>query len=149
MTQASSVPRGSAPLIALLDQAQIRASNLIRVVGPHGLSALLWLCRHGFEQVGCLRPGQGCPHEQPDAILVAHSCDRAQLDKLLSTGPQVREGGVLIFQTALPRRGAPGPAEPMEILLQNHGYVVERSLRGAHRRLHVARRRAQSWKRAA
>ncbi|HEX2818391.1 MAG TPA: hypothetical protein VHN39_18505, partial [Phenylobacterium sp.] len=63
----------SDPLIALLERAHVTRSSLIRVTGPSGLSAMLWLCRHGYEQVGYLKPGAG-PHEQPEALIVAHTC---------------------------------------------------------------------------
>src|SRR5476649_1920029 len=84
----------SDPLIALLERAHVTRSSLIRVTGPSGLSAMLWLCRHGYEQVGYLKPGAG-PHEQPEALIVAHTCDESTLRHLLEAGPHVREGGVL------------------------------------------------------
>jgi hypothetical protein len=148
MTQAScSGLFQSDPLIALLDQAQVKASSLIRVTGPSGLSALLWLCRHGYEEVGYLRSGRGCPHEQTDALLVAHTCDEAWLDRLLANGPHVREGGVLIFQTPPPAQGA--NVDPIHRLLDEYGYSVERCLQGVRRELHVARRRVQHLRKAA
>jgi len=148
MTQESSTGLlSSDPLICLLERAQVRKSSLIRVTGPSGLSALLWLCRHGYEQVGYLKPGAG-PHEQPDALIIAHTCDEASLLRLLENGPHVREGGVLVFQSPLPR--ALGfRADPIHQLLRNHGYAVEQCLHGARRELHVARRLALAWREAA
>lgn len=130
---------GADPLMSLLQRAQITKSSLIRVTGSSGLSALLWLCRHGYEQVGYLRPGAG-PHEQPDALIVAHTCDEATLRNLLETGPHVREGGALVFQSPLPRVLA-FRADPIHRLLESHGYVVEECHHGQRRELHVARRR--------
>lgn len=140
---------GGDDLVALLDQSHVYKSSLIRVTGSRGLSALLWLCRHGYDQVGYLRSGQGCPHEQPDALLVAHTCDAAALRRLLSTGPHVREGGVLIFQSRRPDDAADAAPDPIHDCLDRHGYAIERCLHGSHRELHVARRLAQAWRRAA
>jgi len=132
-------------LVDLLEQSQVHKSSLIRVTGPSGLSALLWLCRQGYEQVGYLRPGHG-PHEQPDALIIAHTCDQLSLQRLLSTGPHVREGGVLIFQSPLP---AQAEGDLIHRCLARFGYAVERCLPGTRRELHVARRRPQAWKKAA
>ena len=148
MTQESSSGLlSSDPLISLLERAQVTKSSLIRVTGASGLSALLWLCRHGYEQVGYLRPGHG-PHEQPDALIVAHTCDEPTLRNLLSTGPHVREGGVLVFQSPLPGASSPH-GDAIHRLLKSHGYAVEQCLHGARRELHVARRLAQAWRKAA
>jgi hypothetical protein len=129
----------SDPLIALLAQAKVTRSSLIRVTGPSGLSALLWLCRHGYEQVGYLKPGAG-PHEQPDALIVAHTCDEASLRGLLTSGPHVREGGALVFQSPLPT-ALDGRDDPIHRLLLSHGYAVEQCHHGHRRELYVARRR--------
>lgn len=133
----SATPPYSDPLVALLQSAGVDRSSVIRVTGPSGLSALLWLCRHRFEQVGYLKPGRGCPHEAPDALIVAHTCDAAWLARLLDAGPHVREGGALVFLSPLPRGGV---LDPIHRLLARHGYVVERCVHGARRELHMARR---------
>lgn len=140
--EASGGLLSSDPLISLLARARINKTSLIRVTGSSGLSALLWLCRHDYEQVGYLRPGAG-PHEQPDALIVAHTCDEAALRHLLETGPHVREGGALVFLSPLPRvlafRG-----DPVHRLLKSHGYAVEECHHGQRRELHVARRLPQA-----
>ena len=128
----------SDPLISLLARAHITKSSVIRVTGSSGLSALLWLCRHGFEQVGYLKPGHG-PHEAPDALIVARTCDEATLAALLQNGPHVREGGALVFQSPLPRVLA-FRADPIHRLLRRHGYTVEECHHGHRRELHIARR---------
>jgi hypothetical protein len=127
----------SADLVALLEQAGVHKNSLIRVTGPSGLSALLWLCRHDYEEVGYLRPGLGCPHEEADALIVAHTCDPAFLARLLAGGPHVREGGVLVFQSALP---AAEGQDSIARRLAAAGYRIERRFQGEHRQLHVARR---------
>jgi hypothetical protein len=137
----------SDPLISLLERAHVTKSSLIRVTGSSGLSALLWLCRHDYQQVGYLKPGHG-PHEQPDALIVAHTCDEAALRDLLATGPHVREGGALIFQSPLPGVLA-GRADPIHRLLKSHGYELEECHHGQRRELHVARRQPNAWLKAA
>ena len=132
----------SDPLIALLERAHVTKSSLVRVTGSSGLSALLWLCRHGYEQVGYLRPGAG-PHEQPDALIVAHTCDEATLHDLLVSGPHVREGGALVFQSPLPRVLG-FRADPVHRLLKAFGYAVEECHHGQRRELHIARRLHQA-----
>ncbi|MBU1377354.1 MAG: hypothetical protein KKE02_13100 [Alphaproteobacteria bacterium] len=134
----SAAPPVGDPLVWLLRSAGVDRSSLIRVTGPSGLSALMWLCRHGYQQVGYLKSGRGCPHEAPDALVVAHTCGAAWLARLLETGPHVREGGVLVFLSPLPEAQA---ADPIHRLLAAHGYDVERCVHGARRELHVARRR--------
>ena len=144
MSQVSSAQDASGgllssdPLIALLARAHVTKSSVIRVTGPSGLSALLWLCRHGYEQVGYLRPGAG-PHEQPDALNVAHTCDEAGLEDMLAKGPHVREGGALVFQSPVPRVLG-FRADPIHRLLRRYGYTVEQCHHGKRRELHVARR---------
>ena len=150
MTQESSAGLLSTdPLLSLLEGAQVSKSSLIRVTGPSGLSALLWLCRHGFERVGYVKPGAGRPNEDADALIVAHTCDESALERLLLTGPQVREGGVLIFRSPLPTNAEAGRSDPIHRLLQRSGYVVETCLHGGRRELHVARRRSDAWLKAA
>jgi hypothetical protein len=140
MPQSPPGRSNSDDLVDLLEQADVHKTSLIRVTGPSGLSALLWLCRRGYEQVGYLRAGQGCPHEEPDALLIAHTCDDASLEALLSRGPRVREGGVLIFQSP-PPPAAGRLEDPIHRRLRQSGYTVERCLHGGRREVHVARRR--------
>lgn len=137
----------SGDLVTLLEQSDIHKSSLIRVTGNSGLSALLWLCRHGYEQVGYLRPGPGCPEEQADALIIAHTCDEVTLARLLAAGPHVRDGGILIFQSPLPL--ANDRSDPIHRRLTLAGYVVERCVHGQRRELHVARRIGQTWRKAA
>jgi hypothetical protein len=134
------------PLLSLLESAGVTRSSLIRVTGPSGLSALLWLCRHGFEQVGYVKPRPDGPREKADAVIIAHTCDEAALAALLASGAPVREGGVLIFRSPL---AAGSRVDPIHRLLQSHGYDVEQCLHGGHRELHVARRRVRDLRQAA
>lgn len=133
----------SRDLLALLEAADIHRSSTIRVTGPSGLSALLWLCRHGYDQVGYLRSDQRGPHDEADAVLVAHTCDEVALIRILAAGPQVREGGALIVQTP--------QIEPDRFrrLLERAGYNETQHLRGERRDLHVARRHVEFLRKAA
>jgi hypothetical protein len=120
----------------VLAGAGVDKTSTIHVTGPGGLAALLWLCRHGYEQVGLVRHGRS-PGEDSDLLWAPLTCDLAALDALLETGPHPRDGGVLIVQTPEPPAGT---TDPVHTLLRRHGYRIERCLHGRHRELHVARR---------
>ncbi|THD83244.1 MAG: hypothetical protein E7812_00145 [Phenylobacterium sp.] len=136
----------TAPLIALLESVGVGRSSVIRVTGSSSLSALLWLCRHDYQQVGYMRAIDGAPHEEPDAIIVAHTCNELDLKRLLAVGRQVRPGGVFIFQL---RAGDGGSALAVDWLLEQAGFTPERRLEGGHRALIVARRRTLALSKAA
>jgi len=127
-------------LADLLRRAGVDKSSTIRVTGPAGLAALLWFCRHGYEQVGYVRGGP-CPAEDGDLVLAPQTCDVGALAGILAKGPHPRAGGVLIVQTPIPDSATPAGADPVHELLARCGYNVERCVRGHHRELHVARRR--------
>jgi hypothetical protein len=123
----------------ILLHAGIGKNSVIRVTGSAGLAALLWFCRHGYERVGYVLNGP-CPADDGDLLLVPQTLDLDGLGRLLKQGPHVRTGGVLIVQT--PEHGAHAEPDPAHRLLAHHGYRVERCVRGRHRELHVARRKA-------
>jgi len=134
-------------LVALLERAGVTQSSAIRVIGPHGLPALLWLCRHGYADVGCFRPSVGLPHDdEPDAILVAHTCGEIELKRLLPVARQVRPDGALIFQLW---SGTDADPLAIEWLLQSAGFQPEARFDGERRALIVARRRSLTLRRAA
>jgi hypothetical protein len=145
----SSLPPSSVNdiLTDLLQHAGVCKSSTIRVTGPAGLAALLWFCRHGYEQVGYVRAGP-CPAEDGDLVLAPQTCDLPTLAAILARGPHPRAGGVLIVQTPIPDV-APGAVDPVHDLLEQSGYRVERCVRGHHRELHVARRGVWSSEREA
>jgi hypothetical protein len=136
----------TAPLIALLERVGVTKSSVIRVTGPSSLSALLWLCRHDYQQVGYMRAIDGAPHEEPDAIIVAHTCNEIDLKRLLAAGRQVRPGGVFIFQL---RSGHDSGALGVDWLLESAGFTTEQRLDGEHRALIIARRRTLAMRKAA
>jgi hypothetical protein len=126
-------------LSELLAAAGLGKADTIRVTGPAGLAALLWFCRHGYDQVGYVGVGRG-PSDDADLLLIPQTCTLAELAAILQRGPHPRDGGVLIVQT--PETCGPGP-DPVHALLTREGYQVERCLHGRHRELHVARRRSR------
>lgn len=133
----------------LLRFAGLGKSSIIRVTGRAGLAALLWFCRHGYEQVGYVREGPSSS-DDGDLVLAPQTCDLDALSAMLRFGPRPRVGGVLIVQTPIPDDAAPDGSDPARELLARSGYQVERCLRGHHRELHVARRRADpAYRRAA
>jgi hypothetical protein len=136
----------TASFAELLESVGVSKSSVIRVTGPSSLSALIWFCRHGFEQVGYVRPGEGCLHEEPDAIIVAHTCNELDLKRLLSVGRQVRPGGVFIFQF---RSAADASPLAIDWLLQQAGFTAEQRLERGRRALIVARRRTVALRKAA
>jgi hypothetical protein len=122
----------------LLQSAGLGKADTIRITGPAGLAALLWFCRHGYEQVGYVRTGRGSS-EEGDLLLVPQTCSVDELEQLLRSGPRPKHGGVLIVQT--PQPPSDSGFDPVHDLLAREGYDAERCLHGHHRELHVARRR--------
>jgi hypothetical protein len=125
-------------LAGILKQVGIGKDSTILLTGPSGLLPLLWFCRHDYRHVGYVRPGPA-PANDRDLLLVPHTCDIAALTRILEDGPHVRPGGVLIVATPEPKCGS--GADPVHQLLRHFGFEIERCLHGAHRELHVARRR--------
>ncbi|WP_293370857.1 hypothetical protein [Phenylobacterium sp.] len=136
----------AAMLTTLLDGAGITRSSVIRVTGDGALAGLLWLRRHGYEGVGYGWSGANAPRLEPDAVLVAHTCDEITLKRLLAVGRQVRPGGVFVFQHRLESEGC---ALGIEWLLDQAGFITERRLNGARRALIIARRRDSAMCKAA
>ena len=138
MVEPSDLPqhaRGDT-LTEVLTAAGVNRDSIVRVTGPAGLAALLWFSRHGFNQVGYVR-ADNHPLVDGDLLLIPQTCEAPVLDAILSHGPGVRPGGVLIVQTPEP---AEGKLDPIHGLLKRHGYAIERCLHGRHREMHVARR---------
>jgi hypothetical protein len=138
--QPSALAPASLVLNEVLERAGLEKTSAILVTGPGGLAALLWLCRHGYQHVGLLRPGAG-PHEDSDLLWAPLTCDIAALEAMLRAGPHPRDGGLLVVQTPGSAGDvADGATQRAHALLRRYGYSVERCLHGHHRDLHVARR---------
>ena len=135
-----------APLETLLAEVGVTKSSVIRITGPSALGALLWFCRHDFDEVGYVRPGDGAPHESPDAIIVAHTCNELELKRLLAVGRQVKPGGVFLFRCRVPGQST---LLAIDWLLGQAGFEVDRRIVSHGRALVVARRRAAQMLRAA
>lgn len=128
-------PTPTIGLARLLNEVGLRADSAIRVTGPGSLSALIWLCRRGYQNVGCLSAGRRAPADQADAVLAAHTASAEWLDDLLDHGPHVREGGVILVQ-GRPDLWAGAAAR----VFHAHGFDLVRRLPGAHRDVLAARR---------
>jgi hypothetical protein len=121
-------------LCARLKSAGVLKSSVIRVVGEGGLHALLWLCRHGYEQVGLMRGAS--PAEPAEVVLAPSACPPEALEQILAQASHLRPDGLVVLGT---RRGAPGAAAAPS-LLGRHGFRVERQVSGRHRDIYLARR---------
>ena len=144
MSQETS--RSSISLAQLLAEAGVRPGSNIRVTGPGSLSALLWLCRRGYDRVGCLQAGRRSPADDAEALLVAHTATGGWLADLLDRGPHMREGGVMIVQTAHASAANDGV---VEAVFRAHRFNVVRRLSGAPRDVLVARRSVGDLREAA
>lgn len=127
--------RPTVGLFQLLETAGVGPHSAIRVTGSGALSALLWLHRRGYVDVGCLKAGHRAHGEEVDALLAAHTATGDWLNDLLDRGPHVRQGGVIIVQTP-PADGALVAARAFH----QHGFEVVRRLPGSHRDVLIARR---------
>lgn len=123
-------------LCALLKNAGVLKTSVIRLVGRGGLPALLWLCRHGYEQVAFTRAGPG-PSEPADVVLAPNTCEPGALEAMLVQLPHVTPGAIVILRT---RRPSCGERETAPELLRRGGFHVEQRLRGRRRDVYVARR---------
>ncbi|MDR3513272.1 MAG: hypothetical protein P4L73_16670 [Caulobacteraceae bacterium] len=125
-------------LARLLQQAGLGKSAVLRVTGPAGLTAALWLCRHGFEHAAYVHPNWVGTMRSADALVVPHACASEELGRLLQDGDCLREGGVLIVQTATdaPANGV----DAVSLLLEALGYRLEHRLSDKGRAICVARR---------
>jgi hypothetical protein len=139
-------PAGVHDVPEVLRRAGIDQHSVIQITGPEGFPTLLWLCRHGFENVGYVRCGSPCPAETADALIIPHACTADELVALLDRGPRVRHGGTLVFRAA----GANDEAvRAIEAVLHRFGYHVAVRLAGGRRTVSIARRDASAYARAA
>lgn len=133
---ASQTHHTTEPLADLLAQAGVARDNVIRISGPSGLAALLWFARHGYQQVGYLRPGRH-PCDDGDLLFLTQRLDTDGLSRLLAQGPLIRQGGVVILQMLDSPEGGEHAALR---LLSAAGYRTEHCLHGRHRTVGVVRR---------
>jgi hypothetical protein len=131
----------------ILRDAGVRADSAVRVTGKDGLAPLIWLCRHGFENVAYVRQGHGAPRDPGDVLLVLHNTAPDELERLLNDRPAVREGGLLIIRTPAPPSGARG--DRVHRILEQAGYAVEGCIPRRSNEVHVARRKVRADSRKA
>ena len=125
----------------VLRQAGLTKDSVLRVTGPAGPAAALWLNRHGYERAAYVHPHWVAAMASADALLVPHACGTEELADLLHDGDCVREGGVLIVQASSDRftRGF----DSLRALLQPLGYHLEKHLSDRGLDIYIARRSNQ------
>ncbi len=145
LAQPGARPSVSETLSDLLNDAGIGKGDTVRITGHGGLAALLWFCRHGYENAGYVSVGRG-PSDEGDLLIVPQTCGIRDLEDILRLGPHPRQGGVLIVQTVA-KLAADG--DPVRTMLGRAGYRLERHVHGRHRDVHVVRRLARPTARLA
>ena len=122
----------------VLRQAGLTKDSVLRVTGPAGPAAALWLNRHGYERAAYVHPNWVAAMGSADALLVPHACGAEELADLLHEGDCVREGGALIVQASSDRftRGF----DSLRALLQPLGYQIEKHISDRGLDIYIARR---------
>jgi len=134
-------------LTRVMQRAGLTRNEVIRVAGPAAVTAVLWLNRHGYDRAAFVHANRVATMAPVDALLIPHACEARELADLLGEADCLREGGVLIVQTA-PGGGAVG-AESIPGLLATLGYQIEHSLSERGRNVCIARRRGFGFRLAA
>ena len=124
-------------LMRILHAAGVEKDDLIRVVGPSGPLAALWLSRHGYS--GAVFVRAAAERARPaDAVLVAQPSAAEELAPLLDVAGAVRDDGALIVQTR-PGRGGE-EFEAVAALLRRQGFREQHRLNDKGRPICIARR---------
>jgi hypothetical protein len=125
-------------LMRILHAAGVEKDDLIRVVGPSGPLAALWLGRHGYHRAVFVRTSTA-EHARPaNALLVAQPCAAEQLAPLLDVAGPVSDDVTLVVQT---RPGLGGDEfEAVASLLRRQGFRAQRRLNDKGRPICIARR---------
>ena len=111
-------------------------TSSIHLVGRGALASLLWLCRHGFDEVAILN-GAPAPAERADLLLCLDASGDAMFERLAAEMPRVRPGGAVILRTD---RESCADRDRASRLLGRSGFHLERRLRGGRRDVYIARR---------
>jgi len=133
-------PSAAEGVCAFLAGLGIRRTSAIHLVGRGALAPLLWLCRHGFDEVAVLNGGPA-PSEPADLLVSLDTSGAAAFQRLATDLPHVRPGGVVIVRTDHRRRADRARTNS---LLGRHGFRIERRVRHGRREVYVARREAVS-----
>ena len=123
---------------AFLASLGIGRTSVIHLVGQGALAPLLWLCRHGFDQVTMLSGGR-TPSEPADLLVWLDVSGAAAFERLAGDLPHVRRGGVVIVRND--PRGC-SDRDRTGHLLGRHGFRIERRLQTGRRDVYIARREA-------
>ncbi|HWA63591.1 MAG TPA: hypothetical protein VG939_19600 [Caulobacteraceae bacterium] len=125
-----------AALGRVLDRARVARDSLVRVTGPAGLAAMIWLNRHGY--IGAVYSHAsivGKCREPADVLLVPHACGPKELADMLATGECVRPDGLLIVQAS----GGDDLPGGYAGVLEDRGFAIEHVVADRGRTVHVAR----------
>lgn len=125
-------------LIRVLLAAGVEKTDLIRVVGPSGPIATLWLNAHGYDRAVFVRAPIAPRGLPADALLVAHPCGADELDSLVGPAEGVRDGGAVIVQARAGRQGE--DLEAVAGWLRRSGFAAQRRLNDKGRSICIARR---------
>jgi hypothetical protein len=128
-----------AALTRVLQQAGVTKTSVIRVTGPAGPTAVLWLGDRGYERAAYVHAGRVATMQPADVLLVPHACRTPELADLLGGGACLHEGGVLVAQTQADRI-VPG-YDSVAAVLEPLGLQVERRVSDKGRDVYIARRR--------
>jgi len=123
---------------AFLASLGVSRASSIHLVGRGALACLLWLCRHGFDEVAILN-GAPAPAERADLLLCLAASGASTFDRLAAELPRVRPGGAVILRTD-PRSCA--DRDRAGRLLGRSGFRIERRLRSGRSDVYIARRAA-------
>lgn len=124
-------------LARTLRQAGVAKTSNIRVTGPAGMTAVLWLYRHGYEGASYVHPNWAGARGCADVLLIPHSCEPDELAAMLARGHGLRDGGVVIVQAA-PSRGDP-EMDSVPTVLRGVGCRVEARVAEHGREVFIAR----------
>jgi hypothetical protein len=121
----------------VLQRAGVAKDSVVRVTGPAGTAAILWLYRHGYERAAYVHSHWVAAMSEAEVLLVPHACGLAELADMLKDGDCLREGGLLIVQTTADRTDG---VDSLAHLLEPLGYRLEQRLCDKGRNVCVARR---------
>ena len=127
-----------AALLRVLHAAGVEKDDLIRVVGPSGPLAALWLSRHGYDRAVFVRASASERTRPADIMLIAQPCAAVELAPLLDVAGAVSDDGALIVQTR-PGRGG-DEFEAVAAQLRGQGFRAQRRLNDKGRPICIARR---------
>lgn len=131
---------------ALLESVGVTKRSHIHVTGDSALSALIWLCSQGYDHVSYVRPNRRKSVADPDALIVAETCGEVGLQDALRLASRMRPGGILIVPV---QKLTPALAASFERAIRKGGFTTERRLPDGSHDLIVARRRSDSFRKAA